>query len=405
MLLIFQKRMTILLETCLLAAAVFVNPGCSNPGHTAYTVMKGPFRQSVIETGELQAVNASTLSMPRINSIYGTNLKITNLAEHGKNVSRGESVITVDPSSVQKYIIERRESLENERAATNKLRVQLSNNMQDLRAQLTSEQSQFNLKQLEKNKSAFESEGVRKVIELEYQQSELRLNKIKRKLALKPKLDSLDLRIQRIKVKQKEDELKAADETLKQLMVLSPLEGIFVIQKNPRTGQMIKVGEEMYIGYPVAKIPDIRTMKVDGIVTENDISKIKTNMPVIVRLDALPSVQFHGTISRVSKVCIPLEQKKVFTTEIIISESDPRLKPGMTVSCEYITHEAENAVFVPVRCLAEENRHFYVFVKRRGKITKKEVSTGPSNNLYTIVSGDIKPGQNLILPEDIIKTK
>ena len=75
--------------------------------------MKGPFRQSVIETGELQAVNASYLNMPRINYIYGYNFKILGLAEHGKNVHKGDPVIKVDPSSVQKFIIDRSESLEN----------------------------------------------------------------------------------------------------------------------------------------------------------------------------------------------------------------------------------------------------------------------------------------------------
>ena len=45
---------------------------------------------------------------------------------------------------------------------------------------------------------------------------------------------------------------------------------------------------------------------------ENDISKIKPGLNVIVRLDALPSVPFHGKINNVSKVCIKQDDKKVF---------------------------------------------------------------------------------------------
>ena len=100
---------------------------CNRKEGSRYLVMKGAFRQSVIETGELQAVNASFLSMPRINYIYGYNFKIIALAEHGKNVNKGEPVIKVDPSSVQKYIIERGESLENEIASANKLKAQIIN--------------------------------------------------------------------------------------------------------------------------------------------------------------------------------------------------------------------------------------------------------------------------------------
>ena len=364
--------------------------------------MKGPFKQSVIETGELKAVNASYLGMPRINSVYGYNFKIIGLAEHGKNVHVGEPVITVDPSSVQKFIIEKSESLENEIASSNKLRAQINNNIQDLRAQLRNEQASFDIKKLLLERSAFESLSLRRIIEFEYRQAEIKLKKVKRNLELKPKLDSLDLKIQQIKIAQKENEVKAAQEALSKLVVKSPIDGIFVVEQNWNTGQNIKVGDAVYLGNPVAQIPDIRTMKVKGLIMENDISKIRPGLNVIVRLDALPSIPFHGKTSTIGAVCIEKDDKKIFPAEVLISESDLRLKPGMTVSCEYITYEGDNETYVPSNCILEDNKHFYLFIKKRGKLRKIEVKTGPSNNMYTIVSGDLSPGQTLVLPENII---
>lgn len=375
---------------------------CKRDQGSRYSVIKGPFRQSVIETGELQAVNASFLSMPRINFIYGYNFKIIGLAEHGKNVHKGDTVIRVDPSQVQKFIIERSESLENEIASANKLKAQITNNLQDLRSQLRNEQAYFDIKKLGVEKSGFEAAGIRRVIELEFRQSEIKLKKIRRNLELKPKLDSLDLQIQMIKVKQKENELKAAEETVSRLVVPSPIDGIFVVEVNWNTGQMIRLGDDVYIGQLVARIPDIRTMKVKGFVMENDISRIRSGQKVIVRLDALPSVPFNGIISNVGRVCIDRDDKKVFPAEVLISESDLRLKPGMTVSCEYITYEAENELYVPSNCILEENSHFYLFLRRKGKLRKTEIKTGPSNNMFTIVSGDLKPGQALELPENLV---
>ena len=388
---------------CLLIIFVYLlQVACSRKQERGYSVMKGHFMQSIIESGELQAINASYLSMPRISFIYGYRFKIIGLAEHGKNVHKGDPVITVDPSSVQKFIIERSESLENEVASTNKLKAQITNNLQDLRAQLRNEQASYDIKKLGLEKSAFEAAGIRKVIELEFQQAEIKLKKIQKNLELKPKLDSLDLHVQEIKVKQKENELKAAQETLAKLVVPSPLDGIFVVEDNWSTGQMIRVGDEVYLGEVVAKIPDIRTMKVKGYVMENDISRIKPGLKVIVRLDALPSVPFHGIISTVGKVCIEKNDKKIFPAEVLITESDLRLKPGMTVSCEYITYESEDEIYVPSKCILEEYKHFYLFLRKRGKLRKTEVKTGPSNNMFTVVSGDLKPGQSLELPENIV---
>ena len=386
----------------LTAALTLIHIACNREQVSRYSVIKGPFRQSVIETGELQAVNASFLSMPRINFIYGYEFKIIGLAEHGRNVHKGDTVIRVDPSPVQKFIIERGESLENEIASANKLKAQITNNLQELRSQLRNEQASYDIKRLGVEKSGFEAAGIRRVIELEFRQSEIKLKKIRRNLELKPKLDSLDLHIQMIRVKQKENELKAAEETLSRLVVPSPIDGIFVVGENWRTGQMIRLGDDVYIGQPVARIPDIRTMKVKGFIMENDISRIRTGQKVIVRLDALPSVPFNGIISNVGRVCIDRDDKKVFPAEVLISESDLRLKPGMTVSCEYITYEAENELYVPSNCILEENKHFYLFLRRKGKLRKTEVTTGPSNNMFTVVSGDVKPGQALELPENIV---
>jgi HlyD family secretion protein len=375
---------------------------CKHHPENRYSVMKGHFRQSVIETGELQPVNASFLMMPRINYIYGYSFKVIGLAEHGKLVHKGEQVITVDPSSVQKFIIEKSTSLENEIAAENKLRAQITNNLQDLQSQYKNEKATYDLKKLEVERSGFEAVSIRRVIELEFRQAEIKLKKIDRNLQLKPKLDSLDLHIQQIKVIQKENELKAAEEDLAKLAVRSPLDGIFVVEENWATGQMIRVGDEVYLGSPVAKIPDIRSMMVKGFVMENDFSKIKPGLKTIVRLDALPSVPFKGVISDVGRVCIERDDKRIFPAEVVISDSDPRLKPGMTVSCEYITYEGDNEIFVPNNCILEENKHFYLFVRKRGKLRKTEVKTGLSNNMFTIISGDLNPGQALELPENIL---
>ena len=376
---------------------------CSSTDPGEYSVMKGFFRQSVMETGELQAVNAYSLFLPRINYIYGSTFKIIGLTEHGTNVAGGDTVVLLDPSSVQKAVLDRQEMLENEIAALNRLKAQLTNNMQDLRAQLTSEQSSYELKRLSFEKSGFESSGMRRVSELEFRQAGIRLERIKRKLEIRPVLDSLDLHIQKIRVIQRENDLRSALETLDMLVVVSPIEGIFVIENNRRTGQMIKVGEDINLTYPVAMIPDVRTMKVKGAVQELDISRIRTGQNVIVRLDALPSVNFTGYVTYIGKVCIESGERRVFNTEVLISESDVRLKPGMTVSCEFITYEGKgDDLFVATVCLYNENGRSYIFVKRRGRVEKREVATGLSNNTYTIISGDVRPGLPLVLPEAIM---
>jgi len=381
---------------------LMTSPSCTKNNSGEYTVMKGSFRQTITETGELEAVNASYISMPKISYVYGYSFKIVGLVEHGKNVHRGDSIVKIDPSSIYKYIIEKEESLENELAAANKQKVQKENNMQDLEAQLKNEKAAFDLKKLEVERYSFESEHKRKIKELEFQQAEIKLNTIKRNLMLRPKIDSLDSKIQNIRVIQRESEVKSAKETLKLMLITSPLDGILQIKQNMSTGQTIKLGEEVYLGSLIASIPDISKMKALTFVNETDIRKIYPGMKVIVRLDALPTVAFHGEISEISKICTERDNEKVFKLQVIILESDIRLKPGMTVSCEYICYESDTDLFVPNKCLSTENGHSYIFLTRRGSIQKVEVEKGASNTNYTIIKGDFRPGQRLELPETIL---
>lgn len=377
---------------------------CGKNNRNVSTVMTGSFRQSVIETGELQAINASYITMPSISWQYGYQFKIIGLAEHGKLVHRGDSIIKLDPSSVYKYILDGEDKLENELAAANKQVVQSENNIQELNAQMKSEQAAYDLKKLEVERSNFDTDVKKKIKELEFQQATIKLNKVKRNLELKPKLDNYDRRIQRIRVVQRENDLKSAKETLKKFLVRSPLDGTFQVSVNQFTQnpQNWRLGDSPYQGQMIASIPDIAKMQAKTYINEAEIKKVRPGMKVIVRLDALPSVPFNGTITSISKICLPRDREKVFNVVVEISESDLRLKPGMTVNCEYILYETENDMYVPNNCLLRENGHSYIFLKRGGSTLKTEVQSGASNSYYTTIKGDVKPGQKLVPFESVL---
>jgi HlyD family secretion protein len=368
------------------------------------TVMKGEFRQTVTEAGELEAIKASYITMPSISWQYGYQFKIIGLAEHGKLVHKGDSIIKLDPSSVYKFILDGEDRLENELAAAKKQAVQSENNLQELQAQMKSEQAAYDLKKLEVERSKFDTEVKKKIKELEFQQATIRLNKVRRNLELKPIMDGYDRKIQRIKVVQREDDLRNAHEALKKFLLRSPLDGTFQVSINKYTQnpQHWKPGDSPYQGQMIALIPDLSGMKVKTYINEADFEKISLGMSVIVRLDALPSVPFNGTITYISKICLPYGKEKIFNVIVEISESDLRLKPGMTVNCEYILHESANEIYVPNNCLLREKGQSFIFVKKGGSFRKIEVEPGRSNSNYTIIRGDVKPGQKLIPFENVL---
>jgi hypothetical protein len=127
------------------------------------------------------------------------------------------------------------------------------------------------------------------------------------------------------------------------LTLRAPVAGVFQIAHNWRTGTLVKIGDNIYTGNNLANVPELAQMKVNTYINENDFLKIRTGQKAAVRLDALPDVVFDGEISYIGKLCHLRDnnkksRQKVFDVEVRMLKSDSRLKPGMTVSCEYLNN-------------------------------------------------------------------
>ena len=391
----------------LIILLITIQIACNKVSYDELTVMKGPFIQSITETGELAAIKAVAIPMPAFSYQYGYEFKIVELVENGSSISKGDTIVKLDASSIQKYIISKQEALENENAASNKQAVEIQNGLQELEAKLKTELASYDLKKLQLERGQYDSENKKKIKELEFQQSTINLNKVKRQLKMKPVLNNYDQKIQDIKVMQKEAELQGAFDALERMAITSPEEGLFQVGKSmfnyPRTD--LKVGDAVYQGALIALIPDITRMKVKSFVNETDFTKVALGTKVVVRMDALPSVSFNGIVTEISKICLPRDKEKVFKVQIEIQESDLRLKPGMTVSCEYICHESESELYVPNSCVLKENGQAFLFIDKGSKPEKVEVTVGPSNSNHTLIFGNFHPGQKLIPFENILKQK
>jgi multidrug resistance efflux pump len=292
----------------------------------------------VVETGELAAIDSRSFVMPR----YGRHwyqMKIIGILKHGTEVKKGDSVIQLDPTEIKKYIIERESQLETQQAVFEKLQVDQNNKVQDLDSRLKNEIASYNLKKLELEASQFETSKNLKIKELEFEQAKISLNKVKKLIKLNKIIAAKTLVIERIKLEQLETEMKNAYDLLPALTIRSPISGIFQIAENRRTREMVKIGDDIYQGNNLGNVPDLTWMKVNTTVNETDYFKLKTGQKVTVRLDAMPEVAFDGEVSYLGKLCQLKNnnsRQKVFDVEVKLSAPDVRLKPGMTVSCEFL---------------------------------------------------------------------
>jgi multidrug resistance efflux pump len=329
--LLYSLFLTVIVLPCIIS--------CSNRGNKGDTSLTGK-SESVFETGELVAVNSKLLMLPQYGR-YWWEMRVIGLLEHGAIVNKGDSIIQLDPSDVKKYIIDRESNLETEIASLEKLVVNNENKINELESQIESETAAFNLKTIEVESSRFESERYREIKTLEYEQAQIGLNKVKKKLELNKIIIKNDEKIQHLKIQQIRNEIENGYSILPQLTIRTPISGVFQIARNYRTGSLVKIGDNIYVGSNLANVPELTWMKVNTVINETDFLKLEVGQQVRVRLDALSNIVFDGEIAYIGKLCRKKDEnskQKVFDVEVKMLKSDERLKPGMTVSCEFITN-------------------------------------------------------------------
>ena len=295
---------------------------------------------SIIETGELAAINSLSFVLPRY-GMYWYQMRVIGILEHGTIVNPGDSIIQLDPTEVKKFIIDRESNLETEMANMEKLNVDHANRTNDLISNIRNEKASYDLKKIELESSRFEAERLRKIKELEFEQVKITLTKAEKRLELNEIITRNETKIQEIRVRQIKNEIDNAYSILPRLTFRSPISGVFQIGQNYQTRTLVKVGDNIYPGNNMANVPELEWMKVNTYVNETDFLKIKVGQKVSVRLDALSGVVFDGEVSYIGKLCHLRDynsksRQKVFDVEVKMLSPDPRLKPGMTVSCEYL---------------------------------------------------------------------
>lgn len=93
----------------------------------------------------------------------------------------------------------------------------------------------------------------------------------------------------------------------------------------------LKVGEYASSDTPVATIADLSKWIVKtSDLTEIDVVNIKEGQPVTVKLDALPGMEFKGHVLSISQEYSENQGDVVYEVTILLTQSDPSMRWGMT---------------------------------------------------------------------------
>jgi multidrug efflux pump subunit AcrA (membrane-fusion protein) len=370
------------------------------------SVAKGTLYLDLFEEGEIEAIQSTNIAAPRISWRYG-NLKITELVKDGQEVKAGDTLIVFDPSEVQKGIIDAESNLEIARAEFDRMIAQQQSDMEDLRAGLEVTRISHEISKIRFESSVYESEIRKKEIHLNLDKAEIALQRAREQIENRIKIQNEEVKQKQLSITRLENDLREAQETLKQLSVISPSSGIAIISRNRSSNNKFQIGDQCWGGLGIIQLPDLSGLKATVQINEVDIAKISKGLNVEIKPDAFSDSIFTGSVSTIANLAVNKERSskiKVFPVEILLNETDRNLLPGLTVSCRIIIDKIEDVLYIPLDAMRMEGDINYVYKKSGKGFDKVTIETGLNNTDYVVVLDGLKKGDQIALVDPFAVT-
>jgi len=141
--------------------------------------------------------------------------------------------------------------------------------------------------------------------------------------------DPDDLEIAGARLKAAENSLIAAQASLADAELVAPISGT-VVNLN------IKAGEQAMPGVAAVTLADLSSWLVETEdLNEMELPRVEIGQVVTVTPDALPELELEGRVESISDLFVERFGEVTYTARIVLTESDPRLRWGMTVVVDF----------------------------------------------------------------------
>jgi HlyD family secretion protein len=377
------------------------------------SVRRGDFVVSVRSRGEIKSVRSTILSAPQV-----PNPRIVKLAESGRPVKRGDVVVEFDAAQLEQWYLDRQTQV---RTVDSEIVQQRAShriaNEQDAMSLMTS-QYDVQRSELEASKAEIlsEIEGAKTRIDVGISQGALQ----QVKTTIKAHGVSQEADIDRLRMRKDKTvrDMERIKDYLSKMSIRAPTEGIVNIMPNFRaqgswgsTPPAFKEGDNAWTGAAIAEIPDLSEMRIELRLEEVDRGKVKLGQEIRVRVDAIPDREFKATLDWISPIAslqfrgFGASSEKTFPARATLTETDARLRPGMSASAEVLIETSANSLLIPTRASFMDQGKPAVWVQRGMGFQVRHIEVGQRNDNDIVVVGGLDEGDRIALenPAEVAK--
>ena len=394
----------------LAVAGLFVHARAPEPQSDSrpptYKVARRDFVRGLRLSGTVEAVQATTVSVPRLAGQNQNSLVITRLVRAGLSVHPGDLLVEFDRQEQMRNALDKQAEFTDLEQQIRKRRAQEAAAKaadDSTMKQAESAQQRAQLEML-KNEMLPKIQAEKNVLALE--EARARLKQLQQTYDLKRRAAEADIRVLEIRRDRAETSMRQAASNAERMLIKSPIDGIAVIKTTWKGQNMAEIqeGDEVRPGQPVVDVVNPATMRVRARVNQADIDDVQVGQFVRVGLDAYADLSFTGRVQQMSPIGVQsnLSPKvRNFVVLVAVDRSHPNLMPDLTASLDVELTRVKDALVVPRDAVGYEEHQAFVRVQRGGGYERQNISVGEMNTHEIVVVSGL--GEGVTIARNILE--
>lgn len=376
-----------------------------SPSVSTIEVKRIEFLDSVQFRGECTALKSLSITAPS----EAGDLQILKIAADGTKVKIGDMIVEFDKTKTEQDLAQFRSTLKYSTADIDQTRAQSRiTEEQDLTAV---SKARFDLEsaKLDAGKLEIVSQIEGEEAKLKVRNAEQTLREAEQKLNSDRAAAKASIQGKIETSRKAAFDVQRAESALSKMTLKAPAAGMVSLVPvwHPEGSAPFKPGDRAWPGAPLAELPDADSLRVAAHVDETERGRLAPKQPVTVHLDAIPDRQFTGRIEDISALATedfsagwPIPRD--FDVRIILDDSDPRLKPGMTAQVTVIIDRVRDALAIPVQASFQKEGETLAYVWSGSKFRPQPIEISRRSGDRVLVAKGLQPGDRIALEDPTV---
>jgi multidrug resistance efflux pump len=288
--------------------------------------------------GEVIARRSATLVAPPIFDVW--QLNIAELVPEGNMVKKGDVVLRLEVSELDKQLNDRRNTLNEKQRERDKLHLALAERERSEALKTAEAQSELEkaTRKAQQPPEVIRSIDYNKlVIDRKRRERTTVLYKERERAAARQR--DAELRLVEVEIGRQNVEIARLTASIAALAIKSPIDGMMLHRADFR-GEKFAVGSMAFMGLPLAEVPDMESLAVRALLPEPELTRVAVGQSVLVHIEGGAGATLPArivTIGRVVRSKSRIQPIPIVELMLALDRKVRGMRPGQPVRVELTT--------------------------------------------------------------------